>query len=534
MAQSIKKIGWASRQQWECWKAGPDPLLALGGYNAAKTFGFVLKTLRLLDTYANSRIAIVRATFKHLKSTTMETFYALCPPQAYAQGRRSDQEGICTLNNGSTVRFMGLDKPESLNILAGLEINFGFIDQAEQVPEAAWDTLDNRLGRWSHARIPQWLLEQNDPWPWRNDTGEILIPPPYLFATANPPETEDHWLFRRFAEESEERDHWRAQGYRMIHMPAYSNRFATKANLAKLRSKNPEAVRRFYEGLWANPQGAIFTISEDSILDPHPDLIKRIIQNMDLHRSLDHGDSNPTCVLWEGSDHDGNIFVYREHYQAALLVSQHREIVWDLSQGDAPPQSPYATPQYVSDIADPSIMSKSRGRTVNAPPTWSIADEWRDDDIAPAHTAIYWSGAPRSVGDGKEGYDLVTRNRIKEYLEIDPTHRHPVTGKLGAPHLYFIRKTEDYPYGCFYAIKELRGQRRVKIGERDGQSVYGEKRDPTVPDHAYDALKYHVISRPAPKRSESNSDPSVINIRELMEWTARNHRVAARSRPGGY
>ena len=507
-------------------------MLMLGGFNAAKTWGGIIKLLILLDTFANSRAAVVRATYKHLRKTTMETFYSICPPEAYSRGRRSDQDGICQLNNGSLIHFIGLDKPESVDILAGLEINFGFVDQAEQVIEKVWDTLDARVGRWAQAKIPQRVLDEYpEGWPWTNDAGD-MVPPPFLFATANPPESEDHWLFVRFAEESEERDRWAREGYHFMLMPSYSNRFASKANLARLRSKDPEFVRRYYEGLWSNPEGTIFDISPLSLLDPHPDLVKRITNNMNLHRSMDHGDSSPTCVAWEGIDHDGNIFVYREHYAGGLLVSEHRDIVWAMSKNDVPTNSPYLVPRYKSNIADPSIFSLSRGRTATAAPSWSVADEWTDTRSMLKETKVYWTPAPIPKVEGIS-YELATRARMKEYLRVDPNHRHPITGQLGAPRLYFLRKTADYPNGCYYIIKEIRGQRRVKIGERDGRSIYSDERDDTVPDHGYDTIKYHLITRPSPSRIVEKTDPNVFSIQEIMEWTSHRQRMRARV-SGGY
>lgn len=531
----IRKIKWASPEQKDLFEAGPDPILAIGGFNAAKTWGCVLKLLRLHDMFPNSRSAIIRRQAKHMRKTTMETFYTLCPPSAYSQGRRSDQDGICQLNNGSLIHFVHLDKPESIDILAGLELNFGFVDQAEQVIEKAWDTLDARLARWAQAIIPQWLLDKfPEGWPWVNEENEPT-PPPYLFATANPPETEDHWLFTRFADESEERDHWRSEGYRMIRMTTDSNRYASKTNIRKMRSKGPAFVKRFVEGLWSSPEGTIFEISPLSILDPHPVLLKRIRDHMHLHRSLDHGDSSPTCVLWEATDHDDNIFFYREYYQANTLVSKHRQVVYDLSKADIPSYSEFLTPRYHSEIADPSIFAISRGRSAKSGPTWAVADEWTDTDILPEKTVVRWTPAPIPRTES-ETYELATRSRMKEYLAEDPDHRHPITGKLGAPHAYFIRQTESYPHGCFYVIKEIRGQRRKKTGEREGTPVYGEERQEGIPDHAYDTAKYHIISRPSPTRLVKRVDPNLINVRELMDWTASRARARARavSMTGGY
>ena len=100
---------------------------------------------------------------------------------------------------------------------------------------------------------------------------------------------------------------------------------------------------------------------------------------------------------------------------------------------------------------------------------------------------------------------MVTRSRIKEYLAVDPNHLHPITREKGAPRLYFLRKTTDYPNGCDRTILELKSQKRVKLEEAGGRDVYSDDRDDTVPDHAYDALKYFVVSRPAVAREKAQA-----------------------------
>ena len=532
MARVVRRLEWASEQQKQGWEAGSDPLLLLGGFNAAKTWTCVMKLLYLLDKFKNSRAAVIRSKFNQLRKTTMETFYGLCPPEAYARGRRNDQDGICVLNNGSMVHFLGLDRPESIDILAGLEINFGFVDQAEQVSEKAWDTTDARLGRWGNAVIPADLLADypDGSWPWINDAGQ-MVPPPFLFATANPPDSQEHFLYRRFAEDSEEYERWAAEGYRYIRMPSTSNRFASRANIRKLLSKDAEFQERYVEGLWCNPKGTIFNVSPLSELEPTPELVGRIINVMRLHRSLDHGDTSPSCVLWHATDHDGNIFTYKEHYEVAL-ISEHRKTVWDLSKGDVAINSPFTKPHYSSNIADPSIFRLERGRTAITRPTWSVADDWLDTRIMSDETRVRWTPAPIPKSQS-ETYDLITRSRMKEYLKVDFSHRHPITGLFGAPRLYFLKRTDSYPHGCFEVLKQIKGQRRVKIGEREGQPIYSDTRDDTIVDHAYDTEKYFVISRPAVSVVQEVRDPNVIDIRELMAQSARSMRLRAKRAASG-
>lgn len=446
-----RQIEWASEEQRRFFLAGPHPTLMLGGYGSAKTYGACVKLHRLMSKYPGSRWAIIRRVFKQLKATTMVTFDQMTPPEVVLS--RNDQEGTREFVNGSWVIFLGLDTPGSMGVLQGLELNGAFVDQAEEISEKTWDTIDARVGRWTK-------LER--------------MPPRYLFATANPTD-ELHWLYERFADESQQRETWKAAGYECIVADSRTNRFLPQANLDALLSKDDEFVRRFVRGEWGNPEGRIFDVSPWSILEATPELVERITKGMHLHRSLDHGDSAPTACLWHGTDGDGNVFVYREYYVPNRLVSDHRRSIAVLSNKET----------YRSQLADPSIFHKTAQKYGGK---WSIADEYCDTRVMPQGTALYWTPADNA--------EMPSRSRIKEYLRVDPEHVHPVTREKGSPRLFFLRKSSEYPNGCDRTILELKSQKRLKIEEAGGRDVYSDDRDDSVPDHAYDALKYFVISRP--------------------------------------
>lgn len=67
------------------------------------------------------------------------------------------------------------------------------------------------------------------------------------------------------------------------------------------------------------------------------------------YRSIDYGRTNPFCCKWYAVDYDGNIWVYREHYQAGWTASENGARIKQLS-GDE---------KYRYTMADPSIFSKT-------------------------------------------------------------------------------------------------------------------------------------------------------------------------------
>ena len=434
---------------------------------------------RLASKYPGSQWAIIRRVGKHIRATTMLTFDQGTPQDAIVS--RNDTEMTRTFINGSTVRFLPLDTPGSLGVLQGLEINGAFVDQAEEISEKIWDLIDSRVGRWTKLPGP--------------------MPPRYLFATANPTD-ELHWLYERFADESPRRAEWKAKNYECIVADSRTNRFLPKANLDTLLSKDEEFQRRFVRGEWGNPEGRIFNIDPLSYLEPTPELVARITSGMHLHRSLDHGDSSPTACLWSATDGDGNVFVYREYYVPDRLISDHRRAIASLSGKET----------YRSQLADPSIFHKTAQKYGGK---WSISDEYSDTRVLPRNTALYWSPADNA--------EMTTRSRIKEYLRVDPEHTHPVTREKGSPRLFFLKKTAEYSNGCDRTILELKSQKRVKIEEAGGRDIYSDDRDDSVPDHAYDALKYFVVSRPSVAR-EPAQKAGILTWQGYSNFMKRSNR----------
>lgn len=494
-------------------------MVASGGFGASKTFGCALKALFLSDIFPNNRGVIARKVWDDLKKTTMTTVFKILPAEAYAYGRRSDQDKVLRLNNGSEIIWMHLDDVETEKLIRGLEINWFFIDQAEEVDEAIFDMLMSRLGRWDRAQVPERVLAlqkaKGRPWA-HHDTNGRPIPPTYAMLTCNP-DTETHWIYRRFHPDSAEKYEPRIPvdgvlksyhdlGYTMYHMSSLDNKFLPKQNKAELLAKDKSFVDRFVLGKWGITEGQIHFISPESIIPGHPDLLEWVYRHCVLHRVLDHGDSAPTCVLWFGTDQAGNVFVYREYYRPNALISVHRENIFQLSKNE----------RYTFQLADPDIFTPHAQKNQRR---WSVADEYSDCTEHRRETAIHWQAADNN--------ELGTRNRISEYLYVDKDRVNPFTKQKGSPRLFFLSQCDEYQFGCNRAIVELRSQKREHIGTELGRPIFSDVRNPNVPDHAYDCIRYFIASRPPVNRA-------VDQRMHEMSFFAVRKRYLAFKRAGGY
>jgi len=115
----------------------------------------------------------------------------------------------------------------------------------------------------------------------------------------------------------------------------------------------PEAERKaLLEGDWNVFSGQFFREWNNSkhVVEPFeiPDSWKRF-------RSIDYGRTAPFCCKWYALDHDGNVWVYREYYQAGRDADKNAEVVKELSKDE----------KYVYTVADSSIFSKTgHGETI--------------------------------------------------------------------------------------------------------------------------------------------------------------------------
>jgi phage terminase large subunit len=157
--------------------------------------------------------------------------------------------------------------------------------------------------------------------------------------------------------------------------------------------------------------------------------------------ALDHGLTNPTAVLWGAIDYDGKIYIFDEHYEAGKLISYHSAQI--KLRGNASTR-----------FIDPSCFNKiaSQNRI------YSIAEEYADNGIQfqPANNEV-----------------LAGINRVNEYFKSD---------------MLFIFKN------CTNTIREIESYKwkELKPGSEHNRPEEPVKRN----DHAMDALRYLVMSRP--------------------------------------
>jgi hypothetical protein len=442
-----------------------------GGFNNGKTYAGCLKAFTLLTTFNNYRMAIARQVFADLKKTTMQTFFKLCPSELIE--RHNEQDGLTILKNKSVIYWLHLDNVDE-GTLRGLEINSALVDQAEEMEEKVYDVLDGRIARWDNAEVsPELIKKFNGQWP--QNRGKPVVPS-YLMLLCNP-ETQFHFIYRKYHPDSLERnpDYFFVEG-------AWDPSLGSSETYQSALSKGDEWVQKYVKGQWGISSAQIHRVWPESLLEYDKDLVDKILRKGNLFRSLDHGETAPTSCLWFAV-YNGVYICYREYYVPGQTISYHRKSIFDLSNGEV----------YSSNYADPQIFKRTAQKQGGF---WTIADEYMTSDIdAPP---LHWIPADNN--------EFSTRNRINELLKPSHKYKNPITAE-SAPGLYFIKRSQEYPHGCYNVIKELQSQRHKMLGYIDGRAVYTDDREESVSDHSYDALRYFVAMHGRGQRPPERKPP---------------------------
>lgn len=166
---------------------------------------------------------------------------------------------------------------------------------------------------------------------------------------------------------------------------------------------------------------------------------------------MDHGLRNPTAWLFAAIAPDGSIYIFDEYYQSDKLIPEHAEEVLKR-------ELLYGEPMYR--VGDPSIHNK------NPVTGTSVQQEYFD-------RGLHIIEGNNDVRGGLA--------RVRTYFGNTEIR----------PKLYIVGSK------CPHLVSELRGYRFAKWASRKDEQAKEKKEEPEKKnDHACDALRYLVASRP--------------------------------------
>ncbi len=273
---------------------------------------------------------------------------------------------------------------------------------------------------------------------------------PRMYYTGNPGGVGHAW-FKRLFVDRHYRGAERADDYVFIPARVYDNAvlMATNPEYVDTLKNLPDDLRRAHlDGDWDVFVGQVF---REFRRDVHVCRPFEIPKNWRRWRSIDYGYSAPACCLWYAISPDETVYVYREMYVTQVKASEQAHRIVELSRGE----------DIAYTYADPSMWAKTGHEGE------SIEETMRYNGL---------------LLDKADNDRLHGKQRVHDYLT---TFEGP-DGKT--------RSRLQFFEGCTNLIRTLPqliyDDHKVEDVDTDGE------------DHAYDALRYGLMNKPAPRDSK--------------------------------
>ena len=268
---------------------------------------------------------------------------------------------------------------------------------------------------------------------------------PYMRCTANPGGVGATWVKKRYIDPVLPNESFEGEdGLTRKFIPArlQDNPFlATDGRYERmLKALPPTQRQQLLEGNWDVSEGAAFTEFTPVL---HVVTPFEIPINWERVKGIDYGYASESACVWGAIDpEDGTLIIYRELYRKGLLGTELAEMLTNMEMSD---------PFSVQGVLDTACWS----RTGTTGPT---------------------------IGETlvRAGHKLrrADKNRIQGKIQI---HEYLKVMQSGRPRIQLFNT-------CPNLIRELQS---IPLDKRNPEDV-----DTHAPDHAYDALRYLIMSRP--------------------------------------
>lgn len=407
-----------------------------GSRGPGKTTALLVDPLRYC-TNGNSANLILRRTMPELRDMIFKSqeWY----PKAFPKAKWREQDKLWIFPSGARIEFGFAETEADLMRYQGRAYSWIGIDEAGQFPSRVYLTRLTGSLRTTDPALPTYIRLTANP----GGPGQLWLRED--FVDPAPPNTrfevplQVKGLDGKVIETSITRRFIPATIYDNPHLLHDASYLAMLANL-------PETLRKqWLEGDWYADEGRAFPE-----FDPRVHVVEpfEIPSDWPRFRACDWGYSSPACVLWFAVDWDGNLWVYDELYVKGVTADVFARVVRDRDNG-AP---------MTAQILDASVWQKrgdvgpSIAETMN-----QNGCRWRPSDRS-----------PRSRISGK----LEVHRRLAKRPQSDGTE---------APALRVFKT-------CRNLIKQMQ---TLPLADNNPEDV-----DTKAEDHAYDALRYGVMSRP--------------------------------------
>jgi PBSX family phage terminase large subunit len=417
-------------------QATEEEVLYSGSRGSGKTDALIADPLRYI-TNPNFKGLIIRKSMKRLREVMSRARKMYL--QAVPGTRWKEQEKMFVFPSGATLEFGYCDTEADLDQYIGQEYIWLGIDELTQYPnDTIIETLKQSL-RTTDKTLPRTIR-----------------------CTCNPGGPGHRWVKERFVNLGPQNTRITikidtAAGTRQItrkwiHSTTSDNSILVENDpnyLVSLHAIQNETLRKqWLYGDWDAAEGIAF-----SEFNRQVHVIKpfNIPNNWLKFRACDWGYSSLAVCLWFAVDYDNNVYVYREMVE----------------NGNKAPRKLTAT-EFANKVLTKEYQERIRYGVLDCS-TWSDRGQ-NGPSIA---EEMIGRGCQWRMSDGSKGSRIAGKMQIHQYLSINE-----ITGK---PRLFIFDN-------CREIIDELSS---LPLDENNPEDV-----DTEAQDHAYDALRYGLMSRP--------------------------------------
>lgn len=413
--------------------AEAEEVLFGGAAGGGKSYGQIVDALLFALKYPGSKQLILRRTFPELDKSLIRVALGLYPAELFSYNSSSHTGRFA---NGSLIDFGYCDSENDVYRYQSAEYDVIRFDELTHFTEQMYVYLISRV---------------------RGANGF----PKQVKSSTNPGGVGHSWVKRRFIDlGAPDVVHETAGGSRVF-LPSkvQDNQFLMQADpgyVRRLENLSDRDKKALLYGDWDIFEGQYFSEWDRAVHVVRPFTIPKEWRR---YFAMDYG-LDMLAGYWIALDHEGRAYVYREIYEAGLIISDAARAVRELN-GE---EDIYAW------IGPPDLWNR------------------RQDTGKSAAEIFAEHGVPlvKAVNDRVQGWYA-----LKEWLK-------PVRDAQGGvrPHLMV--------FDC--CVNLIRTLPAVQVDKKDPNDVAGEPHELT---HAPDAIRYFVAGRPMSELPEAERDPEV-------------------------
>lgn len=289
------------------------------------------------------------------------------------------------------------------------------------------------------------------------------IPDPKFAAATNPGGIGHAFVKKLWITPDEANPDVEASSFIYIPATVHDNSYMDQSYIKQLESLPPQKRKALLEGSWDIFAGQVFTewLAQRHVIEPF-----ELPANWKRYMSMDWGVNAPTAVYWYAVDEESRVYIYREWYMNGdMFKAKYNEDMTPTRVAEKLIEiNDRERPLYM--VSDPACWNKPQGGE-------SVAE------------TMIRMGLPLIEADNDRISGL---NRVRENLAVAPD---------GKPWIQVFKT-------CYNLINTLPS---LVYDEHQVEDV-----DSNGDDHAYDSIRYFLMSRPSRTKPEPKEEPLMRQV----------------------